>query len=445
MPSALEMVFAEMTVKDLASPNLKKISDAAMKDAKALGEAEKAATKAQSAFSKISSFFSGKDSIYATGGSAIMSINSSAQGMAQAIGSGSGFHQAISQIHLVGPYLAAAITAMHTTAQMYVAGVNQERTDQIIKGNYQRAFANSTKTNIEALQDGMFRAKDAMAAMTSLRDMGVSEKAITESGSTLARFAKSQGLGSAQEAVQALVSGNIKQGRGVEDPQIQVIKQAVTQMGKSGASADVIFRYVVGILNDQSKTMDMHAAAFKATAGSAIRTVGKIQDAEEGLVKRGGRAQNAAAYWEGLGFRRAEQDLTTFAGRNVGGAINATKNALMSEGAGKIGRGAATYGKMLIGDFKGAYEDLTGKATGGPVRRGQSYVVGERRPEVFTPSQTGTIIPNMPSGGRGGNTYNINVYANEGDGHSIAQKVKETIENLARGEWRINSGLRAAM
>lgn len=41
---------------------------------------------------------------------------------------------------------------------------------------------------------------------------------------------------------------------------------------------------------------------------------------------------------------------------------------------------------------------LTGRAKGGPVTAGTPYLVGERGPEVFTPSTSGTIIPNGVGG-----------------------------------------------
>lgn len=42
------------------------------------------------------------------------------------------------------------------------------------------------------------------------------------------------------------------------------------------------------------------------------------------------------------------------------------------------------------------FSTLAGKrATGGPVAAGQSYLVGERRPEVFVPHTAGTIIPSV--------------------------------------------------
>jgi hypothetical protein len=43
-----------------------------------------------------------------------------------------------------------------------------------------------------------------------------------------------------------------------------------------------------------------------------------------------------------------------------------------------------------------------GKAAGGPVNAGTTYLVGERGPELFTPSGSGSIIPNHKLGGGGG-------------------------------------------
>ena len=41
---------------------------------------------------------------------------------------------------------------------------------------------------------------------------------------------------------------------------------------------------------------------------------------------------------------------------------------------------------------------LTPRASGGPVRAGQPYMVGERGPEMFVPNQSGNIIPNGAKG-----------------------------------------------
>ena len=47
-----------------------------------------------------------------------------------------------------------------------------------------------------------------------------------------------------------------------------------------------------------------------------------------------------------------------------------------------------------------------GRASGGPVSQGSSYLVGERGPEIFTPSGGGMITPNSAIGG---NTITVNV------------------------------------
>lgn len=57
-----------------------------------------------------------------------------------------------------------------------------------------------------------------------------------------------------------------------------------------------------------------------------------------------------------------------------------------------------------IGGFLG----LPGRAAGGPVGAGRSYLVGEQGPEVFTPTVNGTIIPNGALAGGGVNVQIVN-------------------------------------
>jgi hypothetical protein len=58
------------------------------------------------------------------------------------------------------------------------------------------------------------------------------------------------------------------------------------------------------------------------------------------------------------------------------------------------------------------------RADGGPVTAGKSYIVGERGPEVFNPSGSGTIIPNEFLGG-GGDQYSVSVMV-DATGGSVA-------------------------
>ena len=64
---------------------------------------------------------------------------------------------------------------------------------------------------------------------------------------------------------------------------------------------------------------------------------------------------------------------------------------------------AASIPDMIGGLFGGA------KAAGGAVSSGTTYLVGERGPELFTPSSSGSIIPNNKLGGGSNTVININV------------------------------------
>lgn len=82
------------------------------------------------------------------------------------------------------------------------------------------------------------------------------------------------------------------------------------------------------------------------------------------------------------------------------------------------------------------------RASGGPVVAGKTYLVGERGPELFTPSTSGTIIPNHFTGG-GNVSVTVNVDATGGDvssnadfgkrlGTAIKQVVKQELLNERR-------------
>ena len=57
------------------------------------------------------------------------------------------------------------------------------------------------------------------------------------------------------------------------------------------------------------------------------------------------------------------------------------------------------------------------KAAGGPVSGGSTYLVGERGPELFTPSGSGSITPNNALGG-GNQPINVTLQI---DGDTLAQ------------------------
>ena len=76
------------------------------------------------------------------------------------------------------------------------------------------------------------------------------------------------------------------------------------------------------------------------------------------------------------------------------------------------------------------------RANGGPVSSGQPYMVGERGPELFTPSQSGFITPNG-----GGNSITVNISAGVFDRSTVAGLADQIGQELMR---RVNRRLPSA-
>jgi TP901 family phage tail tape measure protein len=115
----------------------------------------------------------------------------------------------------------------------------------------------------------------------------------------------------------------------------------------------------------------------------------------------------------------------------------------------------------LVGWIRGAWSNISGmfgggggapaaapqppgRASGGPVRAGHPYIVGERRRELFVPGMDGAIIPRVarPAGGGGGVTINapVTINAAGGDAMAIRDQVRMAFEDLiarAYGDYRV--------
>jgi hypothetical protein len=63
------------------------------------------------------------------------------------------------------------------------------------------------------------------------------------------------------------------------------------------------------------------------------------------------------------------------------------------------------------------------RALGGPVSPNNSYIVGERGPELFTPTSSGNITPNNALGG----STSITVNVNGGDPNSIVRALQQYV------------------
>ncbi len=151
---------------------------------------------------------------------------------------------------------------------------------------------------------------------------------------------------------------------------------------------DEIDRLVVSVRAD--------TAAFKNDVASMRGTL------EDGLGKgadKAGRAIEtglARAIRSGkLGFDDLKKVALAALADIAASSITSGLGALLGGGAGGGGGLIGGAGKLL-----GAVLGLPGRATGGPVSPGAAYLVGERGPELFVPTTSGSVRAASGGGAR---------------------------------------------
>lgn len=107
-------------------------------------------------------------------------------------------------------------------------------------------------------------------------------------------------------------------------------------------------------------------------------------------------------------------------------AVVVTQVSALINGFQKVIEFGSKVGSFIGGLFGG------GRAAGGPVMQGTTYLVGEQGPELFTPSSSGSIIPNNALG-RSSSTINITVNGAI-DSESTARQIVQILnDSSARG------------
>jgi len=105
----------------------------------------------------------------------------------------------------------------------------------------------------------------------------------------------------------------------------------------------------------------------------------------------------------GSGFRRTIDQMVADL---LASQLLDAASSLFSAGASGGGSGGLISAAASI--FGGA------RAEGGPISAGKSYLVGEKGPELITPKQSGTVIPNNQMGGGMSVTINVSGVTDEG-------------------------------
>lgn len=144
------------------------------------------------------------------------------------------------------------------------------------------------------------------------------------------------------------------------------------------------------------------------------------------------------------GMAKAKTD-TVFL-RNKLGEIPGTYNAKVDvdtsaadAALNRIGSRLAAFGNARV---SAAFVQANMRAEGGPVKRGQPYIVGEKRPELFVPDQNGTILPSVPR--VGGRSVQINNTFHITESASAQLTAEAVVSMIARSERALAGSVVAA-
>lgn len=110
-------------------------------------------------------------------------------------------------------------------------------------------------------------------------------------------------------------------------------------------------------------------------------------------------------------------------------AAATVRSGLSALVGGGSGGGLVSLGSAVIGALTG----VPGRATGGPVSPGRAYMVGERGPELFVPTSSGSVAAG------GGGTRDVRVSIN------INAPADSAPDVLARSGRQVARAVRAAL
>lgn len=120
---------------------------------------------------------------------------------------------------------------------------------------------------------------------------------------------------------------------------------------------------------------------------------------------------------------RLSQGQNAFGGGGGGGLFGSLFSAVGSLFGG--GGGGGGFSGSSLG---GSLASLIPRAAGGPVSAGQSYIVGEKRPELFVPRVAGTIVPSLK--GMGGQAVSLTINAPGATAETVAL-IRRELANAA--------------
>lgn len=201
-------------------------------------------------------------------------------------------------------------------------------------------------------------------------------------------------------------------------------KELLTQQYNNRELTDA-FDHQQALLSNEQKYGEMRLKQAGVTNQAVLDSV-KANQANAVMIQQGGvvAAQGMLGALSGIMGAMGTQSEKAFRAHKalaVAQAVISTYQAAASAIAFPPGppisllyvAGAIAAGFAQVNAIKS--QQYTGRALGGPVTAGRSYIVGEQGPEMFTPGAAGNITPNNQLGG-GATNINFTIVANDTTG-----------------------------
>jgi tape measure domain-containing protein len=145
-------------------------------------------------------------------------------------------------------------------------------------------------------------------------------------------------------------------------------------------------------------------------------------------------AQNKKAFEAAKAFNIANAVMNTYMAVTKALASYPFPFSLIAAG------GALAFGLAQVGQIRS--QQYSGRQLGGPVMGGQSYLVGENGPELFTPNTTGGITRNNDLQGGGTTNINFTIVANDAQGFDDLLLQRRGMITQMISDARLEQGMR---
>lgn len=189
-----------------------------------------------------------------------------------------------------------------------------------------------------------------------------------------------------------------------------------TVAGESAGAFDTLKNAIDGVT--QIDIRDYFKTATEA-AKETGDTVGEVADKMDDLAKKFEDSMTSG-FMSIIDGTKSAKDAFRDMARDIIAELYRVLVVKQLVGSWDSGTGSGTG---LVGMLMGGLGGLFGRASGGPVDAGKPYIVGERGPEVFTPTTNGRIS----NGGGGAVTVNQTINITTG----VQQTVRAEIMSLA--------------